>query len=740
MPKTICQRIRKCAERALPLAFFLFCGAGNQLLGQQAPGGLTASAPRKTVRAIRVDAPVRMDGVLDEAAWQAAEPAGQFVQAEPYEGDAATEATEVKVLYDEENLYIGIYCHDTEPGGVLVNSLKEDFIPTDADSFEVILDTLGDQRNGFLFITNPRGAKRDVQVIDEGRGLNADWDTVWDVRAQMNGDGWTAEMVIPFRSLSLEEGREQAWGINFSRSIRRKNEITFWAPVPRRYNLTRLSMAGTLLGLEGIERGRNFKLKPFVVAEVNKFARNEDTVRKGKTGLDLKYNVTPSLTLDFTANTDFSQVEVDEQQINLTRFQLFFPEKREFFLENEGIFQFGDIPAERGPDRSRETQLFFSRRIGLSEDGQPIPIWGGARLSGRVGQYSLGLLSMQTKEFGGRPGDNFSAVRVKRNLLANSDVGAVLTNRQAAEGEDYNRAWGVDANFKFWQKLALNSYLAQTSSDEREGENWTRKISGDWTDRYARLNAVFADTEENFNPEMGFTQRTGVHYLRGRSEAFLRMGRNPVIRQLRPHYYYTIQWDQQNHPLSKEGHYAIIEIQFQNGSGFEVYYNPWFERLRQPFQIRPDIAIPTGDYSYAQWVWEGNTDTSRMLSADVSFRTGEFYSGNIRQLTLDGTFRPNYRLSFENRYSYNDVKLLEGDFSTHLFRTKVDYYFSTRMFLNAFIQYNSDRKQITSNIRLNFIHRPLSDLFLVYNEAREVSGSRRNDRAITIKYTHMIAF
>ena len=725
-------------------AVLLMCGGRSLLFGQGAPAGAQIPAERKTVAAMRISTPIRMDGVLDEAVWQEAEPARQFVQAEPYEGEAATETTDVKLLYDNENLYIGVYCRDSAPDGILVNSLKEDFSPEDADSFEVILDTLGDQRNGFLFITNPRGAKRDSQVSDEGRAVNANWDTVWDVRARINRDGWSAEMVIPFRSLSLGKNRaEQLWGINFSRRIRRKNEIDFWSFVPRRYNITRLSLAGELRGLEGIERGRNLKLKPFVVGEANKFllfARNDHVIRKGKEGVDLKYNVTPSLTLDLTANTDFSQVEVDEQQINLTRFSLFFPEKREFFLENEGIFQFGDIPGERGPERSRETQLFFSRRIGLSEDGDPIPIWGGMRLSGQVGDYSLGLLNMQTKKFGGRPGNNFSAVRLKRNVLANSDIGAIFVNRQTAEGKDYNRAWGVDGNFKFWQKFALNGYMAQTLTDNLKDENWTKKLSGDWLDRLLRLSFVLADEDQNFNPEMGFTQRTGVRYLRGRSEFFVRPRQNSIVRQLRPHFYYTIQWDQQNHPLSKEKHYALVDLGFQNGAGFEVFYNSFFERLREPFQIRPKIAIPVGDYNYTEWVFQANSDASKMISGDLNFRTGEFYSGDTTQLVLNGTFRPNYRVAIENRYSFSDVTLREGAFSTHLFRTKVDYYFSTRMFLNAFIQYNSDRKQITSNIRFDFIHRPLSDLFLVYNEAREVSGARRNDRAITIKYTHMMAF
>ena len=346
---------------------------------------------------------------------------------------------------------------------------------------------------------------------------------------------------------------------------------------------------------------------------------------------------------------------------------------------------------------------------------------------------------MQTKEFGSGPGNNFSALRVKRNLLANSDIGAIFVNRQAAQGKDYNRAWGVDGNFKFRQKFSVNGYMAQTFTDHLKDENGTEKLSAEWLDRLMRLSLIFADEDQNFNPEMGFTQRTGVRYLRGRSEWFLRPRRNSLIRQVRPHFYYTIQWDQDIHPLSKEKHYALIELAFQNGAGFEVFYDNLFERLREPFQIRSNIAIPVGDYDYTEWVIEANSDASRMLSGDLSFRIGDFYSGDITQMTLNGTFRPNYRLSIANRYTLNDVTLPQGTFTTHLFRTKVDYYFSTRMFLNAFIQYNSDRKLVTSNIRLNFIHHPLSDLFLVYNEAREVSGTRRNDRAFTIKYTHMLA-
>jgi hypothetical protein len=707
------------------------------------------AAPTKTLSSMakRIDTPIQLDGRLSEDVWGEATPAAGFVQFEPREGEPATERTEVRILFDDKNLYIGANCLDSRPDGIMVNSLKEDFEPNDADYFQVILDSLFTQRGGFLFTTNPLGAKRDSQVTDEGRTTNTDWDTVWDVRAQQTADGWSAEFVIPFKSLALNEGHEgQRWGINFARNIRRKNELDVWSPIPRRFAITRLSLAGELDGLGEIEKGRNLRLKPFTVAETNRLARNKDRVWKAKPGMDVKYSVTPSLTLDLTGNTDFSQVEVDEQQVNLTRFSQFFPEKREFFLENDGLFQLGDVSGERGPDRARETQLYFSRKIGLSDEGEPIPIWGGMRLSGQVEDYGVGLLAMQTKRANGKPGNNFAVARFRRNILSNSDVGVLFTNRQASEGKDYNRTWGADANFKFWQNLDLNGYVAQSATDNLKGENWTRKAAADWRDNNVRVNVIYSDVEQNFNPELGYVQRSGVRYFRSRNEAYIRRFWKSWMRQYRPHVYYTHQMDQQNRPVSKEGHYAPLEFQLQSGAAFEVFLNTFYERLDVPFRIRqsipkqPDITIPAGDYHYSNWVMEANTDPSRMLSASMSFRTGEFYSGTTNQLSVTSDFRPFYQVLVQNRYNYNTVALKEGSFKTHLFRTRVDYYLSTRALFNAFIQYNSDRKQVTSNLRFNFIHHPLSDLFLVYNEAREVSGARRSDRAVTVKYTQLFSF
>jgi hypothetical protein len=757
--RNIRSRFRAWPDPRLVGALLLVLSSGPLALTQSVPSE-PADAERKLIHAVRISVPIDMDGLLDEAVWQQVESSDSFVQGEPYEGEAATEATDVKVLYDGENLYIGVYCHDSDSGGVLVNSLKEDFDPGDADYFQVILDTYQDRRSGFLFTTNPAGAKRDEQVSDEGRNTNTDWDTVWDVRAQSNGDGWSAEIVIPFRSLSFDQQRtEQIWGINFSRKIRRKNEIVFWSPVPRRYTIAQLSQAGDLLGLEGIERGRNLRVKPFAIADFKKFAR-EDFDADADGGLDVKYNLTPALTLDATFNMDFSQVEVDEQQINLTRFPVIFPEKREFFLENSGIFQFGDIPGERGPDRSKETQLFFSRRIGLFPDdhprqGEPIGIWGGARLSGSIGSFRLGILSLQTKEIEddpitaadeSLPSNNYGIVRLKRNVFANSDIGVIFVNRQAAASEDYNRAYGVDGNFRFLQNLTINGYLAKTQTPGLSGNSRTEKLGGQWRDNIFRIQLIYANIQENFNPEVGIkgvpSGRDSARNLRTTFEAHLRPPRNRLIREVNPHHRFYFILDPEGTTVYKEGHYAPLDVYFHNGARVEFSYNPRFERLHRAFTIpgSPGVSIPVGDYEYGFWRVEMESDSSRNLFATLNFETGGFYTGDSSTVNFTGTYRPNYRWSAQATLVNSSVDLPHASYSSRIVRSRINYSFSTRLFLNALIQYNSSRKQITSNIRLDFIHRPLSNLYLVFNESRDVSAAHRHDRAFTVKYTHSFLF
>jgi hypothetical protein len=749
-------------RRSLLLACLTSLGVSS--LAAQVPVE-PADTRRYDLTAVRLTAPLQLDGVLDDEAWREAPKADGFVQSEPYEGQPSTERTDVKVLYDRENLYIGVTCYDSEPGRVRVNALREDFDPEDADYVQVILDTYHDRRSGFLFVTNPMGARRDAQVTDEGRTVNVDWDTVWEARAQSNAEGWTAEIAIPFKSLSFDRDRAvQIWGLNVARKIRRKNEVVFWAPVPRRYDITRLSLAGELRGLETLEQGRNLRVKPFAVTDVESFARRSSTDVVFDAGLDVKYSVTPSLTLDLTANTDFSQVEVDEQQVNLTRFPVIFPEKREFFLENAGIFQFGDIPGERGPDRAKETQLFFSRRIGLfpeghSRQGEQLDIWGGARLSGGIGDYRIGVLSMQTKSVGDdvrtAPDErlashNVTVARIKRNVLENSDVGAIFIGREADGSGDDNRAFGLDGNFRFGQNLAINGYLARTSTPRLEcGEscrNRAEKISANWRDNRLRLQAIYANIQEHFNPEVGLkgvpSGRDSARSLRTTAEVHLRPPANDWFREVNPHYRSFLIWDPEGRQVYREGHYSPLEVFFHNGSRFEISYNPRVESLDEPFTVpgRPDVAVPAGEYDYAYWQLELVSDPSKTLFGTADVQAGSYYTGRSRTVSASGTFRPGYRWFAQASFVNSDVSLEGADYTERIVRTRLAYSMSTQLFVNALFQYNSTRKQVTSNVRLHFIHRPLSDLFLVFNETRDVSGAGVDDRVFTVKYTHMLSF
>ena len=431
----------------------------------------TAHLERR-LKATRTSETITIDGTLSETAWSDASVATNFSQSLPKEGQPAVEATDVRVLYDSENIYFGVYAHDSHSDRIIINELKKDFSTDPSDTVELVLDTFHDQRNGYLFWTNAAGARGDAQMINEGREVNANWDGVWYVKTRIIEDGWIAEIAIPFKALKFRETDIQTWGINFHRHLRSdgSNEDSYWSPVQRVYNIQRVSLAGTLEDLEGIKPGSNIRMKPYITSS---FAQNGATgVRKGDGdfGFDAKYGISAGLTWDFTYNTDFSQVEADDQQINLTRFNLFFPEKREFFLENSGIFKFGgaDPNPPQSPTSGRQNQvatdvLFFSRNIGLTSDGTAVPILGGTRLTGRAGSYELGFLNMQQREYGQSHATNFTVGRVKHNIFANSDVGVIVLNKELKDSPLYDRVLGTDANLRFGQYTTVNASLAKSS-------------------------------------------------------------------------------------------------------------------------------------------------------------------------------------------------------------------------------------------------------------------------------------
>jgi len=711
----------------------------------------TSPDGRRSVFAIATPTPITLDGALDEEVWRKAQPAVDFVQAEPHEGQLATEITEVRLVFDGEALYVGVACHDAAgAAGIIINDIRKDFVTGEQDSFEMILDTFADRRNGFVFAVNAVGAKSDSQIANEGRDVNASWDAVWSVATRTGADGWSAEIRIPFKTLRFTPGAGRVWGVNFSRRIRRKNELDFWSPVPRVYNLYRASLGGTLDGLPDASQGRNLRIKPFVAADATRAAGGDDFSTGAHAGLDVKYGVTPSLTLDLTVKPDFAQAEADEQQVNLTQFSLYYPEKREFFLENSGTFYFGDIPRESRIGTARfsppeeEVLLFFSRRIGLTDDGQAIPIAAGARLTGRAGAYGVGLMTIQTQSFNGEPGDNYTVVRGRRDIMNNSDVGAIFLSRQSSDNSgDYNRVAGADANFRFLRALSINSFIAKSDTPGASEGELAAKGSVTWNDNFIHGQYSFLTLGDDFRDDIGFIKRTGIrkHFvdfgIRPRPEKLRQYG----IRELHPHARFNEYFDQHNDKVTEANHIAFTTY-FENGAWVEYALNPRFERILTPFQIRPDQSFAPGSYKWNEYELQLETNHSAKLSASLVLTTGGFWSGSQTSAKLGVIFRPSYHLTFDTAIQRSDISLPYPmhDFVATLASSRVGYAFNTRMFLDTLLQYNADLRQFSANVRFDLIHRPLSDLFVVYNEQQFTNQPIPSGRGLIVKYTHMVAF
>ena len=701
--------------------------------------------------AVETAAPIVVDGALDEQVWRAAEPAADFVQAEPHEGEPATETTEVRVAFDRDALYIGVVCRDGDARAAIVNDIRKDFTAGEQDSFEIILDTFADRRNGFVFIVNPAGAKSDAQIANEGREVNPSWDAVWSVATKRDASGWSAEIRIPFKTLRFERGANHEWGVNFSRRIRRKNEVDYWSPVPRAYNLYRASLAGTLGGLPDASRGNNLRIKPWLAVDSTRPSGGDAFDNGRHVGVDLKYGVTPSLTLDVTAKPDFAQAEADEQQVNLTQFSLYYPEKREFFLENSGTFYFGDIPRESRLGNNRfqppeeEMLLFFSRRIGLTSAGDPIPIEAGGRLTGRAGAYGVGLMTIETNPEGAAPADNYTVLRGRRDVLGASDVGAIFLSRQSTTSGDYNRVYGADANFRFHRALSLNSFITKSETPGVSGGELAGKGSIGWNANFLHTQYSLLSVGGNFRDDVGFIKRTGIrkHFadfgIRPRPDRLRKYG----IRELHPHTRYNVYTDQSNVKVTHSNHVAMA-VFFENGANVEFAVNPRFERIAAPFSVRRDQAFAAGTYGWTEYNLLIETNHSRMASASLDFTTGGFWTGTQRSTKLGIVVRPSYHLSFDTALQRNDIDLPfpMHAFVTNLVTSRVGYAFNTRTFLDTLLQYNTDLRQFSANVRFDLIHRPLSDLFVVYNEQRLTDEPTpvNPGRGLIVKYTHLLAF
>jgi hypothetical protein len=694
----------------------------------------------RIVTAVRITERITLDGRLDEPVWQQVAPADDFFQKLPRNGAPATERTEARFAYDDDNLYIGVTCFDSDPGKLLIRDLREDFDFGTTDLVQIFLDSVHDRRSGFTFVVNPAGAKRDTQISVNGGG-NQDWDGVWDAKVSVADHVWFIEFMIPFKTLRFSSAASQEWGVNISRRVLHLNEESNWSPVPIRFSGNQADMAGTLTGFENLRPGRNLKVKPFLIGAGTQIRPGGSlrTATDFDGGLDLKYSLTPSMTLDATYRTDFAQVEADQQQVNLTRFNLFFPEKRDFFLENSGIFGFGAGNRSFG-NTSSNLVPFFSRRIGLSSAGTPIPIVGGARVSGNANGNDVGMLVMKTEQFGATPSNTYTVGRYKRNLLRTSWIGALVTDRESTVANDYNRVYGPDVHFQFFQRLEVDSYVLRSDTPGRSGQNMARNLLTAWRDDELTISAEHNAVQPNFNPEVGFVRRADMSQYSGDVSWNPLVRSSETIRNLR----FSTSVDYFDNGTTGEmetrTQEATTGIQFENNGSITFNVNQTFDRLVTPFAIRPNLAIAPGDYDYRRYTASVNSGNNRKLGLSGNAGWGEFWNGHNRSFTSGLNYSPNYRVNVDLSYSRNNVTLPNGSFTTQLVGARVLYGFSPRAFFNAFIQYNADTHQVSSNLRFNFTHHPLSDIYVVYNDRRESGGGQLLERAFIVKVTNLFNF
>ncbi len=696
---------------------------------------------KRVVTAIRVTEKITLDGRLDEPGWTLGVPMTDFIQRIPRTGELSDERTEVRVLYDDDNLYVGVSAFDSRPA-LVVKELKKDFDINGTDLIQVIIDSLHDGRTGFSLSTNPAGAKRDNQLSAiNSAGGGVDWDGVWDVKARrLEEGGWVAEYEIPFKTMRFSGAPSQVWGLQVARRIPRLNEESEWSPVPFRGASVRTQYAGTLRGLENISPGRNLKLKPYVLGQASSARLGGQLtkidsllrIKDYNAGVDLKYSLTPSLTLDTTYRTDFAQVEADQQQVNLTRFNLFFPEKREFFLENAGTFAFGP---------GGNLVPFFSRRIGLDAAGTPVPIIGGGRVSGQVGRYNVGLLAMKSEKLEALPSNNYVVGRVQRNLFRNSWVGAIGTHRDSSVAGDYNRVYGPDAHFQFYDKLEFDSYLLRSDTPGKTGNNQARRLQAGWKDDELTISGEYNAVQPNFTPEMGFVRRGNMSQYNG-DFAWKPRVTHQTIQNLNFAAGLDYYKGGTTHNIETRVQDATFGLQYKNNGSTSFNINRTFDRLIKPFAIpgHTDISIPVGDYDYLSYTASANAGSNGKVTGSGNVSWGEFWNGHTRAVSGTMGLRPHYHFSVDLNYSRNHVTLPNGQFTTNLIGSRFLYSFTSRAFLNAFFQFNADTHQVSSNIRFNIIHHPLSDLYLVYNDTHETTTGETVGRAFTIKLTNLFNF
>ena len=690
-----------------------------------------------------LDSQIKLDGFLSDSAWQSAEPITGFTQRELVEGDPASEKTEVRMLFDDDTLYIGVMCYDSDPSGIIARQLRRDGTSDGDDSFTFVIDTYNDKRTGFGFMLNPNGAKLDGAVTSGNiltSKVNTEWDAIWEVRSVIRAEGWSAEIAIPFKSLRFPTTEVQTWGINFRRIIRRKNEVVLWRGWKRNQGVFLLSQAGTLQIAKQVSQSKQIDVKPYILGGLEEeHNRVSDNVVTGsdkdmddimKIGLDVKYNITSNMTLDLTTNTDFAHIESDREVINLSRFDIYYPEKREFFLEGSDTFDF----TQGG------TRLFYSRRIGITPDREDQRIIGGAKLTQKAGSYRLGVLTMQTEDKGGFPGANYSIIRAKKDVLEQSYIGFLATNKMDNDEHD-NQVFGMDwilrtDKFLGDRNLDVQGYLSGSLTDGKMHESSAGRLYISYPDELIDSFILYHALDEQFNPEMGFARVVGIkNYI-----WFTTIKPRPDIpyikRLLLKPFNFNYTTDMDGVLLFRD--VEIRPLGFETDSDDEFNFsikNDYDYVYETDFKIF-GTSIDPGVYDNWYYTMQFSGSRRRKVAVNMSARWGDFFSGTRDSFSAAVTYKSGNHYSFSADAEYTKMNLAGKDNIAREYGTRIGIDISTLLSTSTFIQYNNETREINANFRLRFIPTDGSDLYLVYNHLGY--HDNREDEFITLRNAAML--
>ncbi len=725
---------------------------------RQAPVDLATIDP-ETFHAIAVRLPKglapRIDGHLDDPVWQLAPAQGHFIQREPNPGEPISERTEFRILYDDRKIYFALWAFDSEASGIRASEFKRDSGLAKGDQMRIVIDTFHDRRNGFYFATNPLGALKDAQYTDNARVTNNDWNAVWECRTSRDGKGWYAEIAIPFSQLRFKTAiGDTVWGLNVGRRIVRKNEESYWVPYPRAqgaFGFARLSNAGVLDGLRNIRSVRRLELVPYAAPTFGRdYAAGVSTTKLSRFGFDARAGVTDTLTADFTYKTDFAQVEADQEVVNVSRFSLFFPEKRQFFTETAGLFSYGKVGMENGDQGPGLLPLFYSRRIGLTPDGVEVPLVGGARLTGKVGDYSLGVMNIESDALTYGPPDspmalsraNYSVVRVKRNVFGYSSVGAIFLNRQGGAGDPFNRTLGVDMNLVLGKTTTLTALAARTFTPGSKGDDYAGGFDFAYQrDRY-NYGVTYLDVGPKFDADMGYIQRTDIRNPRVRA-AWTPRPKWPGVRQLSLGASVDAYVNHAGQLVSRTDDGGFVAW-FDDTSVLAVDVARDRDTLAAPWQLGGGV-VPTGVHHWNTFSASYMSNSSLPVAGTAGVQKGSYYSGDKTTVSAGLNLLPFVHLLLETAYNRNTITLPTYPvYVTNTVSTRVSYSFSPSLFTKAFVQYNDARKLATLNLLFWYIYRPGSDLYVVYDEGWDTGlldphVVRPRNRSLSIKFTYWIS-